>query len=185
MTNKRQPISKKTRFDVFKRDGFICQYCGDSPPSVVLEVDHLKPVASMGTNQIDNLITSCFDCNRGKGSRELSQIPANFKEKLDLITEREEQLKEYEKVLRSVRRRKQRSIDQVVEIYSQYYPGYTLSASARRSVGLFLDRLTTSEVIDALEKAISRKPSHHVSFKYFCGICWNIIKAGKDAEPNH
>jgi len=34
---KRKPINKKLRFDVFKRDGFQCVYCGRTPPSVVVE----------------------------------------------------------------------------------------------------------------------------------------------------
>ena len=41
---KRKGISKKTRFDVFKRDSFTCQYCGKSAPDVVLQVDHINPV---------------------------------------------------------------------------------------------------------------------------------------------
>jgi 5-methylcytosine-specific restriction endonuclease McrA len=68
-------LSKKLRFEVFKRDGFKCQYCGNHPPIVVLEVDHINPVSKGGTNEIDNLVTSCFDCNRGKGNRELTCIP--------------------------------------------------------------------------------------------------------------
>ena len=56
-TNKRKSISKKNRFEVFKRDSFTCQYCGASAPDVLLEVDHIKPVASGGTNDILNLIT--------------------------------------------------------------------------------------------------------------------------------
>ncbi len=62
----RKPISKKTRFEVFKRDKFTCQYCGRMSPDVILEVDHIKPVADGGTNKLINLITSCRDCNRGK-----------------------------------------------------------------------------------------------------------------------
>ena len=68
----RKAISKKTRFEVFKRDNFTCQYCGKSAPDVVLEVDHINPVNNGGDNSIMNLITSCFDCNRGKGKRKLS-----------------------------------------------------------------------------------------------------------------
>ncbi len=67
----RKGLSKKTRFEVFKRDHFKCQYCGKNAPDVILEVDHIKPVSKGGTNGILNLITSCFDCNRGKGKREL------------------------------------------------------------------------------------------------------------------
>lgn len=63
----RKPMSKKTRFAVFARDAFTCQYCGRQPPSVVLEVDHIIPVVDGGTDDNANLRTSCFTCNRGKG----------------------------------------------------------------------------------------------------------------------
>jgi hypothetical protein len=65
----REPIGQKLRFKVFKRDNFTCQYCGGHPPLVRLEVDHIDPVAKGGTNAIDNLVTSCEECNRGKGDR--------------------------------------------------------------------------------------------------------------------
>lgn len=48
--SKRKSISKKLRFEVFKRDSFTCQYCGKMAPDVVLEVDHINPVASGGEN---------------------------------------------------------------------------------------------------------------------------------------
>jgi len=67
-------ISKGKRFEIFKRDGFTCQYCGRRPPDVVLEVDHIDPRCSGGTDQEINLITSCWDCNRGKGGKSLGQV---------------------------------------------------------------------------------------------------------------
>ena len=73
MGNKRIPISKKQRFEVFKRDNFTCQYCGRMAPDVVLEINHINPISNNGNNDILNLITSCFDCNRGKGKRKLSE----------------------------------------------------------------------------------------------------------------
>ncbi len=36
MARKKAGISKRLRFEVFKRDGFVCQYCGNHPPAVVL-----------------------------------------------------------------------------------------------------------------------------------------------------
>ena len=36
-------LSKKMRFEVFKRDAFKCQYCGGTPPAVILEIDHVDP----------------------------------------------------------------------------------------------------------------------------------------------
>ena len=63
----RSPLSSKLRFDVFRRDKYVCQYCGACGPKVELEVDHVIPVARGGTDDMNNLKTSCFDCNRGKG----------------------------------------------------------------------------------------------------------------------
>lgn len=67
-------LSKKTRFEIFKRDGFTCQYCGQQPPAVKLEVDHIDPKANGGSDIEINLITSCFDCNRGKSDRKLGDV---------------------------------------------------------------------------------------------------------------
>lgn len=72
MAEKRKSLSKKIRFEVFKRDNFTCRYCGKSAPDVVLEVDHIIPVSKGGTDDICNLATSCLDCNRGKGAKKLS-----------------------------------------------------------------------------------------------------------------
>mgnify|MGYP003405974009 CR=1 FL=1 len=54
MAQKRKTISKKIRFEVFKRDNFTCQYCGRMAPDVVLEVDHINPVSKGGDNDISN-----------------------------------------------------------------------------------------------------------------------------------
>jgi len=67
LENVRSPISSKLRFEVFRRDKFVCQYCGACGPRTELEIDHVIPVARGGTDDIDNLKTSCFRCNRGKG----------------------------------------------------------------------------------------------------------------------
>ena len=69
---KREPISKRLGFEVFKRDAFTCQYCGKSAPDVVLEVDHIEPVSKGGKTTLLNLVTSCFKCNRGKSNIKLS-----------------------------------------------------------------------------------------------------------------
>jgi len=92
--SKRKTISKKNRFEIFKRDKFTCHYCGKTPPGVLLEVDHIKPVFEGGTNELINLITACFDCNRGKGARKLDDDSAIVAQKnqLDLLQEKREQM---------------------------------------------------------------------------------------------
>ena len=77
----RKALSKKLRFEVFKRDAFTCQYCGKSAPDVILHVDHIKPVADGGENDIMNLVTSCLDCNLGKGARKLDDDSVIQKQK--------------------------------------------------------------------------------------------------------
>lgn len=87
-------VSKKLRFEVFKRDSFTCQYCGRSAPDVVLQCDHIEPVSKGGTDDILNLITSCFDCNSGKRARALDDhtVLAKRKAQLDDLQERREQI---------------------------------------------------------------------------------------------
>lgn len=175
--NLRKPMSKKLRFDVFKRDGFQCQYCGRTPPAVVLEPDHIHPVAKGGKNDIDNLVTACFDCNRGKSAFLLSAIPQSINEKAEILKERESQLKAYQKLLRSKNSRLETEIDQVSDIYSVFVPGYVLNGSARITVRLFIDKLGVSIVEESMRIAGSRwKYRNNKIFKYFCGICWNRIR---------
>jgi len=72
---KRKNLSKGLRFEVFKRDGFTCQYCGQKPTDVVLQVDHIVPVAAGGDNDINNLVTACEACNQGKKAKRLDISP--------------------------------------------------------------------------------------------------------------
>jgi len=66
----RQPIPRKLRHEVFKRDGYRCRECGASKDETSLEIDHILPVAKGGTNDIDNLQTLCRECNRMKHTDE-------------------------------------------------------------------------------------------------------------------
>ena len=61
-------ITKRTRFEVLKRDNHTCRYCGASAPDVKLHVDHVTPSALGGTDDPSNLVTACVDCNLGKAS---------------------------------------------------------------------------------------------------------------------
>jgi 5-methylcytosine-specific restriction endonuclease McrA/uncharacterized protein YozE (UPF0346 family) len=63
-------VSKRTRYAVLERDKFHCRACGRGPQDgVKLEVDHHFPHSRGGTDDMDNLRTLCFDCNRGKFDR--------------------------------------------------------------------------------------------------------------------
>jgi len=51
-----------------KRDRFRCTYCGVPGTDAELEIDHVVPVASGGSNHVSNLTTACRACNQRKGS---------------------------------------------------------------------------------------------------------------------
>ncbi|MGE4372176.1 MAG: HNH endonuclease [Xanthobacter sp.] len=59
----RQPAF--TRFNVFLRDRFSCQYCGSRDD---LTFDHLIPRARGGQTTWENVVTACSPCNLRKGS---------------------------------------------------------------------------------------------------------------------
>ena len=177
MATARKSISKKTRFDVFKRDGFICQYCGAHPPAVILHIDHIVPLALGGANSIDNYVTACAPCNLGKSATSLAEIPQSLKDKAGEVAERELQLAGYQKVMDGKRLRLEEEAAQVSEIYEEFNAGYTLSASALVSVRKFIDAIGVHEVCKAMEGACTRPTVRKgTEFKYFCGICWSIIK---------
>ena len=92
---KRKALGKRQRFEVFKRDSFTCQYCGEQAPDVILHVDHINPVSKGGGNEITNLITSCQSCNSGKSDKLLTDDMAVKKQmnQAKLIQERAAQIK--------------------------------------------------------------------------------------------
>ena len=66
------PLTKRpafTRFNVFLRDRFTCQYCGSRLPAHLLTFDHVVPRARGGRTTWHNVVTACSDCNLHKGSR--------------------------------------------------------------------------------------------------------------------
>ena len=65
-------VSKRpafTRFNVFLRDCFRCQYCGTKFPACELTFDHVIPRSKGGKTTWYNVVASCSCCNLAKGSR--------------------------------------------------------------------------------------------------------------------
>lgn len=175
---KRKAISTKTRFEVFKRDGFVCQYCGAHPPQAILHVDHIVPVIEGGDNDPSNLVTACDKCNLGKGPRSLTAIPESLKNKAARIAESEAQLRGYHEMMEAARSRREVDAWRVADVFIKHY---SKDDSIRRdwlqSIRTFVDKLGVYECLDAIERAITKQPYNDAHcFRYFCGICWNKIK---------
>jgi 5-methylcytosine-specific restriction endonuclease McrA len=55
-----------TRYNVFLRDEFSCQYCGIDED---LTFDHVVPVSQGGKSSWTNILTACAPCNLRKGGK--------------------------------------------------------------------------------------------------------------------
>lgn len=66
------PLSRRpafTRFNVFLRDQFTCQYCGDPYAADELTFDHVLPRSKGGRTSWENVVAACAPCNLAKGDR--------------------------------------------------------------------------------------------------------------------
>lgn len=58
---------KLNKWEVFRRDGYACQYCGRSNSH--LTIDHVRPRHRGGQHTWDNVVAACRACNRRKGGK--------------------------------------------------------------------------------------------------------------------
>ena len=58
-----------SRANIYARDQYCCQYCGEEFPTSDLTFDHVMPVAHGGAKDWENIVTCCIPCNRRKGGR--------------------------------------------------------------------------------------------------------------------
>jgi len=152
----RQPVSKKLRFEVFKRDAFTCQYCGRKSPDVVLRCDHVRPVADGGPSDILNLITACFDCNAGKGARTLSDN-AVLSKQMDQLAELQERRAQLDMMI-EWRDELQRLDDDTVAAIEERIAGrygFNLTENGRNLVRKWLKKYSVTEVLSAADEALA------------------------------
>lgn len=185
--NKRKSIPKSVRFEVFKRDSFKCQYCGASAPDVILEVDHIVPVAEGGENDMMNLITSCRNCNRGKGKKKLTDRQTIEKQKteLDDLNERRQQMEmmvQWKCDLLNFELEMVNAIDSLICSMTDW----AMSDSAKQKIRRLIGQFSFDEVYDATSISFEKyyngtEKSWDVAFNKIGGICYNR-KVGRTAE---
>lgn len=181
---KRKSTGKRLRFNVFKRDRFTCQYCGRTPPTVVLVADHILPVAAGGETVEHNLTTSCEECNQGKAAGLLTNVPESVESSLAKQVERHEQLQEFNKFLLSARKKLVAAAKEIASYWDDEAGNDATCREYRSRDRLatfknFLGKLPAAEVLEAIDIAIAKKPpgySDSNTFKYFCGVCWTKIR---------
>jgi hypothetical protein len=177
---KRKAISKKVRFEVFKRDSFMCQYCGSKAPDVVLHVDHVDPVSRGGDNDPLNLITSCVDCNSGKGATPLDDNATLSKQRQQLadLSERREQLKmmlDWRKGLKTI---DQLQLDAARDHFAETFTGWAITNDAAvASLKKLIREFGLTAVLEGMDiakdqyAAVVDRDSATLAFSKLGGIC--------------
>lgn len=171
-------IGKRLRFEILRRDGFKCRYCGTTADERELRVDHVIPETLGGTTEPSNLATACDPCNSGKSSAPpdapvVDQVAADALRWTAALQKSAASLEEKYLVLRDAQ-------NEFLDVWNAYKIG-------GRSVSLPADwdnaitRLRASgltpilieESVSAAMKAYKVLPDNR--FRYFCGVAWNIV----------
>ena len=174
---KRKPLSKKIRFEVFKRDGFRCVYCGKTSNESKLHVDHINPVSKGGSNAISNLATACEDCNFGKKDIRLDSIPESLYSNINHITEQAQKLKEYRTALKELDDLISEDIDAVQKIFNKTHPNIPFENDFKAdSLRNFITELGIARVKKAMWIACGNDFVAERTIRYFCGICLKRIR---------
>lgn len=176
-------ISKRIRFEIFKRDNFQCQYCGKRVPEVILEIDHIIPKSKGGKDDSINLVTSCFSCNRGKSNILLSDNVTKNISKQDIsnlksqIKEQELQAKEYYKYLKKLNFLNGEGNPEIKIILEEFENiDMNVTNHGVKSIKKFLEKTTAAVILEAID-VLSYKDfdDKERAFRYFCGIVHNKI----------
>jgi hypothetical protein len=179
-------VSKRLRFEILKRDGYTCRYCGASAPETPIRVDHVVPEALGGASEPTNLVAACVDCNAGKSSSSLdeqtvddvSSAALRWRDAIAIATE----------IQRADRRRRDSMRDGFLTVWDQW--GYQDADGERQTVEIPLawpvtiDRLVAAglegdDILDSVEIAM-RTRGVRERWPYFCGVAWAIVRARQD-----
>lgn len=175
-------VSKRTRFEVLRRDNHTCRYCGGAAPDVTLTVDHVTPVALGGTDDPSNLVAACRDCNAGKSSSAPdASLVADVRE--DAMRHAELIRQAYAVLVERMGFRED-YVDEVLDAYT-YEP---LPDGHRQSIGRWFEMgIPVEIVVDAAEKACAKARTFRGSerFTYMCGIVWNQARAVDEMAATH
>jgi len=172
-------ITKKQRFGIFERDNFTCQYCGRKPPDIVLEADHMISIKDGGKDDDINMITSCFDCNRGKSGKSVyiqKKKNKSFKKELKLLKERKYQLEAYYDFIKQKSSIERKELDVFQKCWGQCSNDKDhLTESGIKNIKKLLKTYTSDQVFEAIKIAWD---TYYVNdeekFIYMCGILKNM-----------
>ena len=169
-------VSKRTRFEVLRRDNHTCRYCGQAAPDVKLTVDHVTPVALGGTDVPSNLVAACVDCNAGKSSIGPDEATV---EQVDADAARWTRARAAALSAISIEREQ---FDKDCAAFLAVWTSWDSDRSAlpadwRSSIsGWLKSGLTVERIIEAHDIAMCSQASSRAVFRYMAGVIRNWIR---------
>ncbi|AHH98231.1 HNH endonuclease [Kutzneria albida] len=180
-------VSKRLRFEIFRRDSHSCRYCGATASNTKLTIDHVTPVALGGSDEPSNLVTACRDCNSGKTS---SSPDAPFVADVaqDALRWARAQQAAAQQMLRQFETRSihHRAFEERWNQWPRGGQAIALPGGWEHSVDNFVAAgLPVPILLDCIDKAmpVNRVANENV-FRYACGIAWNLV-ASLQEETRH
>lgn len=176
-------VSKRLRYEILRRDGHTCRYCGASAPDAPLRVDHVTAVALGGADTPDNLVTSCEPCNSGKSSMPtdaalVSDVADSALHWAAAIKQAAEELRAQEEPKRAYRNAFQQAWNEWTWEHNGKREPHDLEDGWKSSIDNFREAGLPIEVWpDIIEKAMTNKTVKAENLlRYSCGIAWRIVR---------
>ena len=168
-------VSKRTRFEVLRRDTYTCRYCRatDAP----LRIDHVMPVALGGSDKPDNLVAACQDCNAGKSSAspDADTVAQVADDAVRWAAAREKVLAQRAEDHQAMRTRG----DNFAHVWGDHDPsGQYLPVDADESLARWASLgITSSEMHRAMDISWARASIRRDSkWAYMCGVINNWVR---------
>jgi hypothetical protein len=179
---KRIPIGKRLRFEIFARDGFTCRYCGRQADQTILHVDHVIPVSQGGTNDPENLVTACADCNLGKSDSAIQQAAPSESDRLRLAQEMNEQVAAAKKAAESAQARADRR-QTLVNFWCDETGREEVDRATISTVFSYVQEFGEEVVFGWIEKAAVKCRNDRAMGQYISGIR-RIVKAEQEESES-
>ena len=169
-------VSKRTRYEVLRRDGHRCRYCGSHADDSPLTVDHVTPKSLGGSDSPSNLVAACKDCNAGKASA--NPDSEHVAKVADDAVRWAMAMKKASDDAAEVREKKYAVVEPFLDAwYALGLAGSPMPPGWESSVVRWLDiGLTMDDLIELVAVTSSKKIKEQGRFSYFAGCCWNVVR---------
>lgn len=177
-------VTKRVRYEVIRRDGSRCRYCGRSvDDGAKLTVDHVKPVALGGSDDPTNLVAACLDCNIGKASVGPSD---------ELVGQVADDAFRWARAMQMAAELADQRADQTLAVLDAFEEAWDRWRTSDQrpiprprnwdvSVKSWVKAgLRTKDLVDLIPAAMRDGIAHDGRWRYYCGCAWKLVRERQD-----